>query len=82
MNRVVFLDRDGVINKKGASYYIFREDDFELNEGVTDALKYFQEAQSQDPFDPVFSMFISRCQRYRDNPPPPDWKGFEKLDHK
>jgi D-glycero-D-manno-heptose 1,7-bisphosphate phosphatase len=41
MNRAVFLDRDGVVNKKGVSYYISREDDFELNEGVTDALKYF-----------------------------------------
>ena len=41
MNKAVFLDRDGVINKKGASYYISREDDFELNEGVTDALRYF-----------------------------------------
>ena len=42
MNRAVFLDRDGVINRKGGSYYVFREEDFVLNEGVTDALKYFE----------------------------------------
>jgi D-glycero-D-manno-heptose 1,7-bisphosphate phosphatase len=41
MNRAVFLDRDGVINQKGGPYYIFNEDDFILNEGVTDALRYF-----------------------------------------
>jgi D-glycero-D-manno-heptose 1,7-bisphosphate phosphatase len=41
MNKAIFLDRDGVINKKGSSYYIYRIKDFILNEGVTDALKYF-----------------------------------------
>lgn len=41
MNKAVFLDRDGVINRKGGPYYIFSEEDFVLNEGVTDALRYF-----------------------------------------
>jgi D-glycero-D-manno-heptose 1,7-bisphosphate phosphatase len=41
MNKAVFLDRDGVINRKGSGYYIFREEDFFFNKGVTDALKYF-----------------------------------------
>jgi D-glycero-D-manno-heptose 1,7-bisphosphate phosphatase len=41
MNKAVFLDRDGVINRKGSSYYIFREEEFFFNKGVTDALKYF-----------------------------------------
>ena len=41
MNKAVFLDRDGVINRKGSSYYVFREEEFFLNRGVTDALKYF-----------------------------------------
>jgi D-glycero-D-manno-heptose 1,7-bisphosphate phosphatase len=41
MNKAVFLDRDGVINRKGSSYYVFREEEFILNRGVTDALKYF-----------------------------------------
>ena len=41
MNRAIFLDRDGVINKKGKFYYISKEEDFELNDGVIDALKYF-----------------------------------------
>ncbi len=43
MNKAVFLDRDGVINRKGGSYYIWRIEDFILNEGVIDALKIFQE---------------------------------------
>jgi D-glycero-D-manno-heptose 1,7-bisphosphate phosphatase len=41
MNKAVFLDRDGVINRKGSSYYVFREEEFNINRGVTDALKYF-----------------------------------------
>jgi D-glycero-D-manno-heptose 1,7-bisphosphate phosphatase len=41
MNKAIFLDRDGVINRKGSSYYIFREEEFLLNRGVADALKYF-----------------------------------------
>jgi D-glycero-D-manno-heptose 1,7-bisphosphate phosphatase len=41
MNKAVFLDRDGVINRKGSGYYIFREEEFLFNKGVTDALKYF-----------------------------------------
>jgi D-glycero-D-manno-heptose 1,7-bisphosphate phosphatase len=41
MNRAVFLDRDGVINRKGGPYYIFKEEDFVLNNGVTEALRYF-----------------------------------------
>ncbi len=41
MNKAIFLDRDGVINRKGSSYYIFREEEFILNEGVRESLKYF-----------------------------------------
>jgi D-glycero-D-manno-heptose 1,7-bisphosphate phosphatase len=41
MNRAVFLDRDGVINLKGKSYYVFNEDDFHINPGVTESLRYF-----------------------------------------
>jgi D-glycero-D-manno-heptose 1,7-bisphosphate phosphatase len=41
MNKAIFLDRDGVINRKGSSYYIFREEEFFFNTGVVEALKYF-----------------------------------------
>jgi D-glycero-D-manno-heptose 1,7-bisphosphate phosphatase len=41
MNRAIFLDRDGVINRKGSSYYVFREEEFLLNRGVANSLKYF-----------------------------------------
>jgi D-glycero-D-manno-heptose 1,7-bisphosphate phosphatase len=39
MNKAVFLDRDGVINRKGGSYYIFRKEDFIFNEGIPEALR-------------------------------------------
>lgn len=42
-NKAVFLDRDGVINKKGQSYYIYREEEFIFNKGVFQALKHFSE---------------------------------------
>ena len=41
MKKAVFLDRDGVINRKGSSYYIYREEEFLFNKGVIEALKYF-----------------------------------------
>jgi D-glycero-D-manno-heptose 1,7-bisphosphate phosphatase len=41
MNKAVFLDRDGVINRKGSGYYVFREEEFFFNKGVIEALKYF-----------------------------------------
>jgi D-glycero-D-manno-heptose 1,7-bisphosphate phosphatase len=41
MNKAVFLDRDGVINRKGSGYYVFREEEFLFNRGVIDSLKYF-----------------------------------------
>jgi D-glycero-D-manno-heptose 1,7-bisphosphate phosphatase len=36
-NKAVFLDRDGVINRETGNY-VFMPDDFDLNEGITDAL--------------------------------------------
>jgi D-glycero-D-manno-heptose 1,7-bisphosphate phosphatase len=41
MKKAVFLDRDGVINRKGSSYYVFREEEFLFNKGVKEALSYF-----------------------------------------
>jgi D-glycero-D-manno-heptose 1,7-bisphosphate phosphatase len=41
MNKAIFLDRDGVINRKGSSYYIYREEEFLFNKGVIESLKYF-----------------------------------------
>lgn len=39
MGKVVFLDRDGVINSDEGLYYIFRISDFRLNPGVPEAIK-------------------------------------------
>lgn len=41
MNKAIFLDRDGVINNPRKNYYVFRKEDFEVNKGVFEALKYF-----------------------------------------
>lgn len=42
MRKVIFLDRDGVINKERGAY-TFKITDFEINEGVVDFLKLAQE---------------------------------------
>ncbi len=39
MVKAIFLDRDGVINDNEVPYYITRPEDFELNNGITEALK-------------------------------------------
>lgn len=42
MNKAVFLDRDGIINKEIGAY-VYRQNDFILNEGVTEALHFWQD---------------------------------------
>jgi D-glycero-D-manno-heptose 1,7-bisphosphate phosphatase len=42
MNKAVFLDRDGVINREMGEY-TYRKEDFVLNEGLAEALKIIQE---------------------------------------
>lgn len=39
MRKVVFFDRDGVINDDTGHYYIYKPDDFKFNKGIIDALK-------------------------------------------
>ncbi|PKP11574.1 MAG: HAD family hydrolase [Bacteroidetes bacterium HGW-Bacteroidetes-4] len=39
MRKVLFLDRDGVINNDSGHYYIYRPDDFVLNEGFVEAMQ-------------------------------------------
>lgn len=40
MNKALFLDRDGVVNKE--KDYLYKIEDFEFIEGVFDACQYFQ----------------------------------------
>jgi len=40
MRRVVFFDRDGVVNDDTDHYYIYKPADFKLNEGIIDAFKF------------------------------------------
>ncbi len=42
MRKVVFLDRDGVINNNEA-YYVYKWEDFKINEGVVEALQILSE---------------------------------------
>lgn len=43
MQKAVFLDRDGVINSDVGHYYIYKPEQFVLNNGVVEALKKWQE---------------------------------------
>jgi D-glycero-D-manno-heptose 1,7-bisphosphate phosphatase len=42
-NKALFLDRDGTINNDEGKYYIFKPSDFQLNEGVGERVKQFQD---------------------------------------
>lgn len=44
MTKAIFIDRDGVINSDVGHYYIYRKEDFVLNDGILEALKQFQDA--------------------------------------
>ncbi len=43
MNKAIFLDRDGVINNDSGHYYIYKIEDFKINEGIVESLQKFQE---------------------------------------
>ncbi len=44
MNKAIFIDRDGTINSDVGHYYIYREEDFVLNEGIVETLKIFKDS--------------------------------------
>lgn len=44
MQKAVFLDRDGVINSDVGHYYVFKPDDFQLNDGLIKALSIWRDA--------------------------------------
>lgn len=41
MNKAVFLDRDGIVNKEIGDY-VYRLEDFEINDGLIEALKHWR----------------------------------------
>ncbi|OOG77137.1 AAA family ATPase [Algoriphagus sp. A40] len=43
------------------------------------AFELFSQGMLIGPDDPVFEIFANRSQRYLENPPPDDWKGYESL---
>ena len=47
MNKALFIDRDGVINSDEGHYYIYRVEDFKINEGIIEGLRNIQDAGFQ-----------------------------------
>jgi predicted ATPase/class 3 adenylate cyclase len=47
-----------------------------------EARQRFEQLCLEDPEDAVPTRFAMRCTRYLQEPPPPDWEGFEKLNEK
>ncbi|MCU4162592.1 D-glycero-alpha-D-manno-heptose-1,7-bisphosphate 7-phosphatase [Carboxylicivirga caseinilyticus] len=43
MKKAVFIDRDGVINNDEGHYYIYKPEDFKINEGIIEGLTLLQE---------------------------------------
>lgn len=43
MRKVVFLDRDGVINDDTGHYYIYKPEDFKLNKGIEESIRLIVE---------------------------------------
>lgn len=44
MKKAIFFDRDGVINSDVGHYYIYKVNDFRVNEGIIESMKLFQNA--------------------------------------
>ena len=44
MRKAVFFDRDGTINSDVGHYYIYKKEDFVLNEGVINIMRKLQES--------------------------------------
>jgi D-glycero-D-manno-heptose 1,7-bisphosphate phosphatase len=44
MNKAVFIDRDGVINSDHGHYYIYKPNDFKLNESIIENIVMFNNA--------------------------------------
>ena len=43
MKKVIFLDRDGVINDPQGHYYIYRIEDFVINQGIVEGLQLLRD---------------------------------------
>ena len=43
------------------------------------ALALFKQVSREDPEDAVPVLFVERCSRFLQAPPPEDWQGFEKM---
>jgi len=70
-NRKEAKEKTKVLLQEGMEAFFGR--DFVL------AFDLFSQGMLKDPEDPVFEIFANRSQRYLENPPPNDWKGYESL---
>ncbi|HSF55503.1 MAG TPA: hypothetical protein VLA71_17235, partial [Algoriphagus sp.] len=70
-NRKEAKEKTKVLLQEGMEAFFGR--DFAL------AFDLFSQGMLKDPEDPVFEIFANRSQRYLENPPPNDWKGYESL---
>jgi len=43
-NKAIFLDRDGVINNPGDNYYVWKTEEFVLNNHIINTLKKYQDS--------------------------------------
>jgi len=66
-------DSWGLHNRGMAEYY---------GRNFGKAAAHFRDALKAMPGDPVAAMLLGRSQKYRANPPPPEWDGVEVMTHK
>ena len=62
------------LQHKGLEHYYRRE--------FSGAARHLLAARKLLPDDPIIKMFLLRCKRYLDTPPPPDWSGVTAIAEK
>lgn len=62
------------LQHKGLEHYYRRE--------FTQAARHLLAARKLLPDDPTIKMFLLRCKRYLDTPPPPEWNGVTAIAEK
>jgi class 3 adenylate cyclase len=68
--------------KEKTNPYLIKGMEAFYNREFNEAYQIFNDANTLDPEDKVFSIFMARSKKYMDNPPDENWKGFEQLEAK
>ena len=53
-----------------------------FNRDFDESLKFIEKSIQLDPQDNVLNIFAARCKKFIHTPPPVEWEGYEKFDHK